>query len=361
MSYTFTETANSIFATTFRHAKKKIVDNIVVDSVYLAMLGQKDLAASLRKSRVSGDSKQFGEGIELMDDPGFEIQFPIMFAKNTTTASYASFDILNTTPQDPFTVALYPWRSYAATVNLCNEDLDKNSGSKTKIVDFMEAHIENARLSIVDSVTDMLLGARDASSSETWGLLDIVKDDPTTNPAGGNLGSIDASTNTWWRNQISNFASAAFGTGGAADGCQALRQLIYACTFGTKRPSVLMGGNNAFESLMSALAVENRYMNEGAMKLANMGFDAITFQNIPVVREPKVLTVRAAASLTGDAFYALHLEYLKVFGHKKRWFEPSDSIQPYNQDTNVMHIITRLQHATNARRQLGVMFAIAAP
>lgn len=361
MALQVTEDLNSIFATTFRHAKKKIVDNIVRDSVFLAMMGQKDLAPALRKSRVSGDSKAFADGIELMSDPGYEIQFPLMYKKNTTSQSYAAFDVLDTTPQDPFTVALYPWRSFAGTVNLSNEDLDKNSGSKTKIIDFMDAYLENLRLSLQDDITDMLLGTRTAGTAQTFGLLDIIKDDPTTNPSGGNVGGIAADTNTWWRNQVSDFNSAAFGTDQAGNGCQALRQLIYACTFGTKRPNVIMGGNDAFESLMSALVAQNQFMNDGAQKLANAGFDAITFQNIPVVREPKVQTVRSAASLTGDAFYVLQLDFLKIFGMEKRWFEPSKMLQPYNQDTNVMHVITRLQLGTNARRQLGVMSEIAAP
>jgi hypothetical protein len=137
--------------------------------------------------------------------------------------------------------------------------------------------------------------------------------------------------------------------------------MIYGTTFGTKRPNVLMGGNNAYESLLGTLLNQNRFMNEGAQKLANAGFDAVTFQNIPVVREPKVATVRSAAALNGDAFYALQLDFMKIFGMKKRWFEPSKMKEPVAQDTNVMHIITRLQLATNARRQLGVLFNIAAP
>lgn len=360
MTIQVTEDLNSLFATTFRAAKKKIVDNIVADSVYLSMMGQPDLAAALRKTRKE-ETKVFGDGIELMDDPGREIQFALMYKKNTTSQSYAAFDILDITPQDPFTVALYPWRSFAGSVNLANEDLDKNSGSKTKIIDFMTAYLENLRLSLSDDITDMLLGTRAAGSSQTFGLLDLIKDDPATNPSGGNVGGIDAVGNSWWRNYADDFASAAFGTDQTGAGCVELRKMIYGTTFGNKRPSVLMGGNNAYESLLRSLLNQNRFMNEGAQKLANAGFDAVTFGNIPVVREPKVLTVRAAAGLTGDAFYALQLDYMKIFGMKKRWFEPSKMKEPVAQDTNVMHIITRLQHATNARRQLGVLFAIAAP
>lgn len=361
MALQVTEDLNSLFATTFRHAKKKIVDNIVADSIFLALMGQKDLAPALRKSRTSGDSDMFADGIELMDDPGYEIQFPLMYKKNTTSQSYASFDILDTTPQDPFTVALYPWRSFAGTVNLSNEELDKNSGTKTKIIDLMTSYLENLRLSLADDITDMLLGARTAGTAQTFGLLDLIKDDPTTNPAGGNLGGIDASTNTWWRNYADDFGAAAFGTDQTGDGCSALRQAIYQTTFGTKRPNAIIGGDNAYESLLLTLLNQNRFMNEGAQKLANAGFDAVSFQNIPVAREPKIATVRTANSLSGDAFYVLQLDFMKIFGMKRRWFEPSKMKEPYNQDTNVMHIITRLQLATNARRQLGVVFNIAAP
>lgn len=361
MALTATFDLNSLFATTFQKAKTQIVDNIVKDSIFLALMGQRDLAPSLRKSRKSGDADVFGDGIELMDDPGREIQFPLMYRKNTTSQSYADFDILDTTPQNPFTVALYQWRSFAGTVNLSNEELDKNSGTKTKIIDLLNSYMENLKESLSDDITDMLLGARTAGTAQTFGLLDLIKDDPSTNPAGGNLGGIDASTNTWWQNYASNFGGGAFGTDQTGDGCQALRAMIYGTTYGQKRPTVLMGGNDAFESLMLSLVNQNRFMNKGAEELANAGFDAITFQNIPVVREPKIQIVRSANSLSGDAFYALQLDYMKIFGMKRRWFEPTPTKVPYNQDTNVVSIITRLQLATNARRQLGVLYNIAAP
>lgn len=359
MALTFTENLNSLFATTFRHAKKKIVDNIVVDSVFLAMMGQKSLAKELRQDRTL-ETEVFGEGIELMDDPGREIQFPIMFLQNSTVGAYGAFDVLDTTPQDPFTVALYPWRSFAGTVNLSNEDLDKNSGSKTKLIDFMAVFISNLELSLSDSYTNMLLGQRAAGSNSTFGLLDIIADVPGTNPVGGNVGGIDANTNTWWQNFALSQAASAFGTDQTGLGCKNLRKVIRKTTFGVKRPTVIMGGDSAFESLENSMLNQNRFMNKGALALANAGFEALTFKNIAVVREPKIETVRAAAGLSGDAFYAMQLDYMKIFGMKRRWFEPSKLKEPYNQDTNVQHIITRSALATNARRQQGVLFNIAA-
>lgn len=361
MALTVSQDLNSLFATTFQLAKKKIVDNIVRDSIFLALMGQKDLAPALRKSRTTGDSEVFSDGISLESDPGREIQFPLMYKKNTTSQSYSAYETLDTTPQDPFTVALYPWRSFAGTVNLSNEELDKNSGTKTKIIDLMTSYLENLRLSLADDITDMLLGIRAAGTAQTFGLMDLIKDDPTTNPAGGNVGGIDAATNSWWRNYADDFGGGAFGTSQTGDGASALRAMIYATTFGVKRPNCLLGGNDAYESLLLCLVDQNQFMNEGAMKLANAGFDAVSFQNIVVAREPKIQTIRTANSLSGDAFYALQLDFMKIFGMSRRWFEPSKMIQPYNQDTNVMHIITRLQLATNARRQLGVLFNIATP
>lgn len=361
MALTVTDNLNSLFATTFRHAKNKIVDNIIADSIFLSMMGQKSVASALRQDRTL-ETEVFGDGIELMDDPGREIQFPLMYLANSTAASYGAFDQLDVTPQDPFTVALYPWRSYAGSINLSNEDLDKNSGSKTKIIDYMKSYISNLELSISDKMTNMLLGTRAAGSAQTFGILDIIQDVPSTGPTGGNVGGIDASTGnqTWWQNYALNQASASFGTDQTGTGCVNLRKAIQQTTFGNKRPTVVMGGNSAYESLEKTMLNQNRFMNKGAQALANAGFEALTFKNIAVVREPKIETVRTAASLTGDAFYLLNLDYLKIFGMKRRWFEPSKLKEPYNMDTNVQHIITRLQLATNARRQQGVLYAIAA-
>lgn len=351
-------TYNSLLASTIKHYKKGFVDNIISDFILLAALGQKDLATGVFQMRApEGD---FAEGIKLIDG-GEKIFFPIMQAKNTTVQAYSGYDTLDINPTDPFSAAEYDWTSIAGSVNMDNERLDKNRGDAVKLFDLMKGMMDNLKVSMQEKVNTLLLQPR--SGKNPWGLLDLIKDDPTTNPSYGNLGGIDvtAADGAFWKNQQVNQASAAFGTDQTGTGSQNLRKLIRNCTFGVERPNLIIAGEAAFEALENSLLNQIRYGAAVSKKeelLANAGFQTLMFKGIPVVMEKTVDTVRSAAGLTGSAFYAINTKYMKLYGMKHRWFEPSSVKEPVNQDTQVMHLITRCQFTTDSRRSHGVLHAV---
>lgn len=353
-------TYNSLLASTIKHYKKGFVDNIISDFILLAALGQKDLAANVFKMRTpEGD---FAEGIKLVDG-GEKIFMPIMQAKNLTVAGYSGYDTLDINPTDPFTAAEYDWKSIAGSVNMDNERLDKNRGDAVKLFDLMKGMMDNLKVSTQEKINKMLLSSKGAGTKEPNGVLDLIQDDPTVSPVSGNIGGIDASiaSGAFWRNQMVNQNSVAFGTDQTGAGSANLRKLIRNCTFGVERPNLIVAGEQAFEVLENALLQQNRFLAPVAKQeelLANAGFQVIMFKGIPVVMEKTIDTVRSDAALTGSAFYAVNTKYLKLYGMKHRWFEPSNVKEPVNQDTQVMHIITRCQFVTDNRRSLGVLKAV---
>lgn len=348
-------TYNSLLASTIKYYKKGFVDNIIRDHILLAALGNPDLASNVFSMRVpEGD---FAEGIKLIDG-GEKIFCPLMYKKNTTTAGYSGYDTLDINPTDPFTAGEYEWKSVAGSVNMDNERLDKNRGDAVKLFDLMKGMVDNLRVSIEDDINDSLLSAKASGSKLPNGLLDIIKDDPTTNPSSANLGGIDASTETWWRNQIVDNASTTFGTDQTGAGCANLRSLLRKTTFGKTSTNLLLAGETAFERLENSILNQVRYISSKEKMLGEFGFDSLMFKRVPVVMEKRITAVRSDAALTGDAFYAINTKFLKVYGMKHRWFEPSKVKEPVNQDTQVMHIITRLQFVTDNRRALGVMFGV---
>lgn len=347
---------NSLLASTIKYYKKNFVNNIIKDFILLAALGDKDLAPSVFKMRTpEGD---FAEGIKLVDG-GEKIFCPLMFAKNQTVQAYAGYDTLDINPSDPFTAAEYDWRSIAGTVNMDNERLDKNRGDAQKLFDLMKGMLDNLKVSMQETVNDMLLSPKALGTKEPLGLMDIVKDDPTTNPASGALGGIDAVANTWWRNQVQDLGLAAFGTDQTGTGNVKLRKLIRDCTFGTDKPNLLLGGQFGFEAVENSMVNQIRYMGDKEKAIARAGFEVLMFKGIPFVMEKRVDAIRAANSLSGDAIYAINTKYLKLWGFRHRWFEPSDVKEPVNQDTNVQHIITRCQFVTDNRRTNGALIGIA--
>ncbi len=353
-------TYNSLLASTIKHYKKGFVDNIIRDFILLAALGDKDLAPEVFKMR-KPDGEGYAEGIKLIGG-GEKIFCPLMYGRNSTVAAYSGYDTLDITPADPFTAAEYDWKSIAGSVNMDNERLDKNRDDAVKLFDLMKGMMDNLKVSMQESVNDMLLSVKAAGTKQPFGLMDIVKDDPTTNPAAGNLGGIDAATYSWWRNQTQDLALASFGTDQTGAGMKKLRALLRSCTFGKVEPNLLIAGENAFESVELALINQARYnTSDGVQKLVDAGFQALMVKGKPMVMEKRITSLRSDASLAGDAIYALNTKYLKVWGMKHRWFEPSNVKEPVNQDTSVQHIITRCQFVTDNRRVHGVLTGIAAP
>lgn len=353
----------SLIALTLRYHESEIADNVTNDFILFKLLGDKDIAPKLFKMRKPNAGSTYAEGLRLTDDPGRKIVRKIRKGKNGTVKAYSRFDLLNIDPQDNFDEVEYDWRSVAGAVHLSNEDLDKNSGSKTKIVDLLEASVEDLKLSLQEKLADYLLGATPADDlKRPAGMLDIIQDDPTTLPVAGSsvIGGIDASlaVNSFWRNQKQDMGAAAFGTDQTGTGHTKLAQLQRDCTFGMMRPSVFLAGEAAFEALRKSLVSQERFNDPRTDMLKEVGLDAMLFGNTPVVLEKRIDAVRQVAALNGSAFYALNFPTYRIDGMKKRWFKLGDFRAPTNQDSQVAHCITRLNTTCNARRNQGVMFNV---
>lgn len=348
---------SSLVASTIKYNKKGFANNITRNFIFTAILGAPDLASEIFGLEKPPAGGEFSEGIKLVDG-GEKIFMPLMYARNTTIEGYAGYDTLNITPTDPFTAAEYEWRRIAGSINVDNDRLDKNAGSAQKLFDLMKGMLQNLRISYQESWNDMLLKAKASGSKEPLGLFDLVKDDPSTNPASGSLGGIDAVANTWWRNQAVDQGLVAFGTDQTGAGSVKLRKLLRDCTFGTDKPKVLIGGEYAFEAVENTMLNQIRYMSEGAKAIAKAGFDVMMCKGLPIVMEKRISALRSDQSLSGDAIYAINPKYFKVYGMKHRWFEPSAVKEPVNQDTQVQHLITACQLTTDNRRTSGVLFGI---
>lgn len=346
---------NSLLASTIKYYKKGFVNNIIRDFILLAALGDKDIAKNVFQMRVP--EGEFAEGIKLVDG-GEKIFAPLMYNRNVTINSYVGYDTLDITPTDPFSAAEFDWCSIAGSVNMDNERLDKNRGDAQKLFDLMKGMLDNLKVSMQENINDKLLGPKAAGSKDPWGLMDIVQDVPTANPASGNFGGIDVTTNSWWQNQAVNQASVTFGTDQTGAGNKNLRQLVRNCTFGSDKPNLILAGETGYDNVENSMLNQIRYISDKEKILARAGFTVLMFKGIPIVMEKRISALRTAAGLTGDGIYVLNTKYLKLWGMRHRWFEPSSVKEPVNQDTQVQHIITRLQFITDNRRTAGVLYGV---
>jgi hypothetical protein len=354
----------SVIAGTLSRHEPEIVDQITKRIGLMKIFGDKDVAPKLFKMKEPPPGAQYAGGIKLVDDPGRSIVEKIRKGSNSTNAAFERFDLIDTTPQDNFDEVEQQWKSIAGSCNLSNEDLDKNSGSKTRIFDLLEASVDDLVLSQQELLNDYLMGTvpNDAAGRKRpTGLLDWVKDDPTTAPAAG-VGVIganfDPAVYAFWQNQATNHAAAAFGTDQTGTGHVNLRTMLLNCTFGMAHPGIVIAGRAAWLALVKSMVNQARVNDPTINTLVAAGFKAIMFDGVPVVLEDTMDTIRAAAGLNGSAFYALNANTLRIWGMKKRWFKLGDFRAPTNQDSQVALCITRLQMTSRGRRQQGVMFNV---
>lgn len=353
----------SLIAATMRRHESEVIDNITNDFILFKILGDKDLAPKLFKMREVPEGASYAEGLKVVDDPGRKIVEKIRKGRNNTVRAYSRFDLLSTDPQDNADEVEQDWRSIAGSAHLAWEDLDKNSGSKTQIFSLLDFSIDDLGISMQEKVNDYFLGSVPADDlKRPSGIMDWIQDDPTSLPVGGAavIGGIDASSsaNSFWRNQIKNHAAVAFGTDQAGTGHANLRQLIRDCTFGMQRSKIILAGEDAYEALEKSLLSQVRINDPRVNLLAAAGIDSIVFKNTVVVMEKRIDAVREANGLDGSAFYLLNVRSFRVWGMKKRWFKLGNFREPTNQDSQVAHMIARLNTSCRARREQGVMFNV---
>lgn len=359
-------TYRSLIAATMRRHESEVIDNITNDFILFKILGDKDLAPKLFKMREVPDGGSYADGLKVVDDPGRKIVEKIRKGRNTTVKAYSRFDLLNTDPQDNADEVEQDWKSIAGSAHLAWEDLDKNSGSKTQIFNLLDFAVDDLGVSMQEKVNDYFLGTvpNDVEGlKRPTGLLDWIQDDPTSLPAAGAgiIGGIDASAsaNSYWRNQTVNHASATFGTDQTGTGHANLRLLLRNCTFGMQRSKIVLAGEDAYEALEKSLLSSTRINDPRVNTLAAAGIDSIVFKNTVVVMEKRIDVVREAAGLTGSAFYCLNVRSFRVWGMKKRWFKMGNFREPTNQDSQVAHMIARLNSSCRGRREQGVMYAVS--
>lgn len=344
----------SLVASTIKRFEKGFADNIVADNFLLSALMGKDLAPSLFGRAMREGDSEFADGLKLVNG-GEKIFMPLMYAENATVAGYSGYDVLDITHAERFTAAEYSWKSIAGSINLAYEDIDKNAGDDVKLFDYLEGQMKNLQASMQDAVNGYLIGAKAANAKTPLGLLDIIPDTATSDPTIGSIGGITVTGNSWWQNQSTNHASAAFGTDPTGAGQTNLRAMLRNCQFGRSHPHVILAGTVAYDRLERSMVNQIRYQGAAEQKIAQAGFISFQFKGIPVVLEKIVDTQRTAAGLTGSGFYALNLDHLKLYGMKQRFFKFSAEKEPVNQDTIVVHNIARLQLCCDGRRYLGVM------
>lgn len=261
---------------------------------------------------------------------GSQIQFPVVYAKNSAVGAFSKYDVLATSPNDQITAGVLDWKRYYVHLSISNHELDLNDG-KTGIVDLLEALRQNAELSLLDKLGD-----------------DLYKTSPAANELDG-FGKIMSATSVY-----AGIDPADMATWKAVIDTTAISSLTLLdlqkgygkVTIGSDQPTIGVTNQAVFDKIWSLAQTNQRFFNS---RLADAGFDSIGVNGKPVVVDQKV--AGSGAGTADNHFYWLNERWLYLAIHSNRNFVTERiPVQPA-QDVYMQRIVVMLNLVCSQRRQ----------
>lgn len=288
----------ALLSTTLKNYRSTLVDNIHNSHALFFMLKQK------------GSIKE--------EAGGERIVVPLMYGRNDTAGSYSGYDQLDTTPQVGIDSAEFNWKQYAASITISGEEERKNAGSKTRIINLLEAKVKQAEMSLREQlVTGLFSDGTGNSSKDLTGLVAMVGNS-------GTYGAINSSTYTWWQSTLDTSSNAIT--------VAEMRTLFNSASLGGKdHPDLICTTQTIYETYESLLTGTTGTMwSQDTKKLGDAGFQALEFKGVPVIWDEQC---------NSGVMYFLNTNHMKLVVHKDANFSVEPFVKPENQDAKVAKIL----------------------
>ena len=273
---------------------------------------------------------------------GDSIEEPLEYAENTTFRSYGELETLDTTRVDVFDAATYTWKQpVCGTIVFSQLEMLKNSEGDRKI-DLVARKVDNDKNSAKAVLNRMLYADGTGNGGlDCLGLAALVSSTPTT----GTVGGINRATFAFWRNRQTSGAQ----TAAAFDNLRGAMRTIYNnCSKGAadEHPTDFIFHQTPFQGYEGTLTTNERFTSkaegDGGFKNETLKFKG------------------SMATFDEDApsgtCYALNDRNL--FFRYLAWMKTFPAVDPSNQLSEVIKVMTTGQLTTNNPRRLGVITAI---
>lgn len=303
-----------------------------------------------------------GEGSDAyqeVDDLGDRMQIPLMKELGQADA-YSGYDQLNVDPMDGITSAFFEWRQMAVPITISGLEEKKNAG-EARIIDLLKAKTKQAVLGIQEKFAKALIqgnlvnggNAYDPYVSVSNGALFVDPLFKLVNKAGtGTVGSVDASVETWWKNQFKSSSASTY-----AAFLKELRNFRNNCSKGPGgAPDLHIVDQNTYELYESALAAAHR---NPSYQVADIPFDNVAFYRAPVTWDQFMIDVQNyTTTITKGTWLSLNSKFWYVKVHRGTNWMPTEFQKPVGQDAKTAHILWLGGVGVSNRRKHGVMFNI---
>lgn len=301
---------SEIVSTTIQSRSRKLADNM------------SDNNAILHRLRERGRIKTVSGGDVILQE--------INFTDNATVKNYSGYETLDVSPSEVMSAASFDWKQKAVAVTISGLEQLKNSG-KERMIDLLEARIENAEMSMENSIAvDMYSDGTGDGGKQIGGLQHLVADSPAT----GTVGGIDRSTTigTFWRN-IGADATTDYGAAATSALIQSYMNRIWMQVVrGTDKPDLILADNNYYGFYLGSLQTIQRVTSD---KMAQAGFTSLKYMDADVVLDGGV-----GGACPTNHMYFLNTKYLHWRPSATRNLVPLDGDRfAVNQDAIVKLIV----------------------
>lgn len=337
---------DALISTSIANYSKTLADNVSTSNLFFRDVKEKGLWTPV--------------------DGGLYIAEDLMYGL-APTDSYDGYDELPLTPTEGITQAQYQWSQSATPVSISEKERKQN---KHRIIALIPAKLQQSEISAVEFFSQAFIqgslyagngtDCRNPYTSPANGSV-FVNPLPRlvcfTNTASLEVGGINQSTQTWWRNQVADATSIT----SADQYLQLLLHLKNDCSKGPGGPPNLGWSDQISWELLS-MAYYQRYRTE-IKTVEGYPWPVIEFQGMKVTWDQYMINVGANSgmgstdtSATGKgSFFMLTTKFFKVGYESETNFVATDFERPVNQDAKYKHILWMGQTMTNNRRKHGVM------
>jgi hypothetical protein len=253
-------------------------------------------------------------------------------ALNPNGGWYAGYDVLSTSPFEPFSAAEYDWKQAYVPCTWSGLERLKNMG-EYETIDLIQSRIRNSEKTLYDLVAIASFSDGTGSGGKQMSGLALYVVQATTS---GVVGGIDRATNTFWRNQT---ASVAMSTPtnlvltNPPDFLKALNSIAISCTRGTDRPDLYLADTNGYKRYLESLQPIQRITSTD---MAGYGFTALKYYGAGSDAD---FVLDNHPSMTSKTVYALNTNYIYLRPHPDRNFTPFGGERiPLNQDAVVRYV-----------------------
>jgi hypothetical protein len=263
---------------------------------------------------------------------GENIEVPLDYRPNPDTAILASDqDSAALLKTEVITSAVFDIAQMNVPVTWTKGDEAKNP-SETQKIALVKSLLENAINSHDDLMEQRIFTSSSVGGVEVNGLNDLV---PTSGQ--GTVGGIDASVETFWRNQADTFTD-------GSDIEAAMTDVWNACSKGTggAQPKVLISGSASHGLYESQLQTLQRFVDSNE---ADAGFKILAFKGAKYVFSHK----------GGTSIYFLNPKNYKLVVSRQYFRDKGSTYDVPGQNAFYFLIYSALQFVVNNKSRLGVL------